>query len=106
MELGVADETDSLGGLGQVDGDEVRLSKKIVEGHHAHTELGRTCRLNVGVVRNELDAEGAQPLRDEHTDATKTHDSDNLVGNFDAVVLRALPLAVGESRMRRHDVAS
>ena len=59
VQLGVADEADRLGGLGQVHGDEVALGQEVVEGDHPDAELSGARGLHVGVVGDELDAEGA-----------------------------------------------
>jgi hypothetical protein len=68
------------------------LGQQLVEAHHPDAHLGGARGLHVGVVGDELDAERAQPLRDEHADAAEADDADHLVGQLDAGVLRALPL--------------
>ena len=62
-------------------------------------------RLHVGVVGDDLHAEGAQPLRDEDADPAEADDADDLLGELDAGVLAALPLAVLQRGVGLRDVA-
>ena len=104
-QFGIADESDSLRGLREVDGDEVALDKEIVKRHHSDPELRGPRRLDVWVIGNELNTEGTHPLGDEDSDSSEAHDADNLVGNLDAVVLRSLPFATVQGLACRNDVA-
>ena len=74
-------------------------------GDQAYADLRGAGRLHVRVVGDEPYAEGGQPLRDEHADPAETDDADDLVGQLDAGVLRALPLAGLQRGVRRGDVA-
>ena len=71
----VTDETDGLCGFRQMNSDEVGLNEQFLECHHLDAELRSTCRLHIGVVGNELDAERRKTLRDEHADAAETDDA-------------------------------
>ena len=104
-ELVLADEPDGLRGLRQVHGDEVGLGEQLVEGHQADAHLRGAAGLHVGVVGDDLHAEGRQPLRDQHADAAEADDADGLLVELDAGVLAALPLAVLERGAGRRDVA-
>ena len=100
-----ADESDRVGRLRQVHGDEVRLGEQLVEGDHPDAELRGACGLDVGVVGHEPHAERREPLGDEQPDAPEADDADGLVGELDAGELRALPLAGLERGARGRDVA-
>ena len=104
-ELVGADQAHRLGGLGQVDAHEVGLGEQGVEVDEADAHLRGAAGLHVGVVRDDLHPEGAEPLRDEHADAAEADDPDGLLVELDAGVLRALPLAVAQRRVGRADVA-
>jgi len=88
-----------------VDGDEVRLGEKLLEGHHAHADLRRAGRLDVGIVGDEAHSEGRQALCHEDADPPETDDADGLLGGFDAGVLRALPLPTLQAQVRGDDLA-
>ena len=100
-----ADETDCLGSLGQMHGDEVGLSQELVESDHSNPELCCASRLNVRVEGNQLHTEGREALRNQYPNTTKTDDAHSLVRDLDAGVLGALPLTPVQSRIGRHDVA-
>ena len=61
--------------------------------------------LDVGVVGDDLHAEGGHPLGDQHADAAEADDAEGLLAQLDAGVLAALPLAVLERGVGRRDVA-
>ena len=54
----LTDQAHGLGSLGKMHGDEVSFGKQIIEADHAHAQLRRAGRLHVGVIGDELDAEG------------------------------------------------
>jgi phosphoglycerate dehydrogenase-like enzyme len=103
-ELVGADEADGLGGLGQVDADEVGLGEQLVEGDHPDAHLGRAAGLHVRVVGDHVHAERGEPLRDEDADPAEADDAERLLVELDAGVLRPLPLAVAQRRVCRADV--
>ena len=104
-QLLLADHAERLGRLRQVDGDEVGLFEQLVESDQLDAHLGRTAGLDVGVVGDDLHAEGAEPLSDEDADAAQADDADGLLVELDAGVLAALPLAVLQRGVGRSDVA-
>ena len=104
-ELLGADQADGLRGLGQVHRHEVGLGEEGVEVDEPDAHLGGAAGLHVRVVRDDLHAERREPLRDQHADATETDDADGLLVELDAGVLRPLPLAVLQRRVRGRDVA-
>ncbi len=67
-------------------------------------ELLRAGRRHVGVVGDDVDAEGLQAGGDEGADAAESDDADALLVQFDAGVLRAFPLARGEGGVGGGDV--
>ena len=101
----LADQADRLGGLGQVDGDEVALGEQLVEGDQAGAEHAGALHRDVGVVGEDLDAEALEPLGDELADAAEADDADLLLEQLDAAVLAALPGAVLQGLVGRRDVA-
>ena len=103
-ELVGADQPDGLGCLGQVHADEVGLGHQVVEADHPHPHLGGPAGLDVGVVGDDVHAERAQPLRDEHADAAEADDADGLLEQLGAGVAAALPLTPGERGVGRADV--
>src|SRR5829696_5647046 len=103
-ELVGADQAHGLGGLRQVDRDEVRLPEQLLQGHQPHAQLSGAPRLDVGVVGDQRDAEGGQPLGDQHPDAAQPDDADGLVGELDAHELRPLPRALAQGGVRRRDL--
>jgi len=98
-------EADGLRRLGQVHRDEVSIGQQLIEGDHVHTQLGRSRRLNVGVVRDQVHAERGEALGNEDPDPAEPHDADCLVRNFDAGVLGTLPLTTVQRGIRGHNVA-
>ena len=105
VQLLVADQAESLGGLGQVDRHEVGLGEQRVEVDEPDPHLGGAAGLDVGVVGDDRHAEGAQALGHEDADPAQADDADGLLVELDAGVLRALPLTVAQGRVRRRDVA-
>ena len=99
-----ADQAGGLRGLRQVHAHEVGLLEEHVEVDQADPHLGGATGLHVGVVGNDLHAEGAQPLRDEDADPTQSDDADGLLVELDPGVLRPLPLPLAQGRMCRADV--
>ncbi len=53
-----------------------------------HAELAGARAADVGVVGDDVHAEGRQPLRDEDADPAEAHDTDGLLEELDAGVLR------------------
>ena len=72
------------GVFGRWIGDEVRLAQQLVQGHQPHAELGGAAGLDVGVVGDQGDAEGRQPLGDQDADPAQADDADGLLGDLDA----------------------
>jgi hypothetical protein len=103
-ELLGTDEAQRLGRLGQVDADEVRLAQQLVQGHQPDAELGGPPGLDVGVVGDEGDAEGCQPLGHQDADAPQADDADGLLGDLDAGELRPGPLPRAQRGVRGRDV--
>ena len=101
----VADETEGLGGLGQVHGDEVGDLEQLVEGQQLHAHLRGARGLHVRVVGDDLHAEGRHALGDQDADAAEADDAEGLLGELDAGVLGALPLAVLQRGVGLRDVA-
>ena len=100
-----ADQPDRLRRLGQVDAHEVGLGEQGVEVDEADAHLRGAAGLHVGVVGDDLHAEGAEALGDQDADAAEADDADGLLVELDAGVLRALPLAAAERGVGRADVA-
>ncbi len=98
------DHPQGLGGLGQVDGDEVGLAEQLLERDQPDTELRGAAGLDVGVVGDEGDAEGGQPLGDQDADAAQAHHADGLLGDLDAGELRPLPGALAQRGVGGRDV--
>ncbi len=88
-----------------MDAHEVGLGQQGVEVDEADTHLRGPAGLHVGVVRDDLHPEGAEPLGDEYADAAEADDADGLLVELDAGVLRPLPLAVLQRGVGRADVA-
>src|SRR6201999_1541116 len=63
------------------------------------------CRLDVGVVGDDLHTERGHALRDQRADAAEADDAEGLLGELDARVLAALPLAVLQRGVGLRDVA-
>lgn len=101
----VPDETEGLGGLGQVHGDEVGDLQQLVQRQHLDAHLGGARGLHVGVVGHDLHAEGRHPLGDQDADAAEADDAEGLLAELDARVLVPLPLAVLQGGVGLRDVA-
>ncbi|GAA3130434.1 hypothetical protein GCM10017687_52300 [Streptomyces echinatus] len=101
----VADQAEGLGGLGQMDGDEVGDLQQLVQRQHLDAHLRGPRGLHVGVVGHDLHAEGGHALRDQGADAAEAHDTEGLLGQLDAGVLAALPLGVLQRGVGLRDVA-
>ena len=104
VQLLVADQAERLGRLGQVDGHEVGLGEQRVEVDEPDAHLRGAAGLDVGVVGDDRHPERAEPLRDQDADPAEADDADGLLVELDAGVLRPLPLAVAQRRVRRRDV--
>ena len=83
----VADEAEGLGGLGQVDGDEVGDLEQLVEGQQLDAHLRGARGLHVGVVRDDLHAEGGHALGDQDADAAEADDTEGLLASSTPVYL-------------------
>ena len=68
------------------------VAQQLFERDELDAVLRRARRLHVGVVGDEVRAEGGQALRDELADLAEADDTDGLVEDLDAGELRALPL--------------
>ena len=80
---------DGLGRLGQVHADmKSDSASSVVEVDQADAHLRGAAGLHVGVVGDDLHAEGREPLGDEHADAAEADDADGLLVELDAGVLR------------------
>jgi hypothetical protein len=80
------------------------LAEQLLQRHHADAELRGPARLDVGVVGDQRDAEGGQPLGDQLADPAQPDHADDLVGDLDAGELRALPGALAQRRVGGRDV--
>ena len=100
-----ADQAGRLGGLGQVDGEEVGLGDDLVEGHQLDPAEARPLRRDVRVEGDEAHAEAAGSIGDELADPSEADDAERLVGELDALPLAALPSPVDERGVRLRDVA-
>ena len=90
------DQADRLGRLDDVEGDEVGGGGQLVEVDQLDVELAGPLGGHERVVGDDPHAERAGPLRDELADAAEADDAEGLVGQLDALPLRALPPAVDE----------
>jgi hypothetical protein len=87
-----------------VDGDEVRLAEQLVQRHQPDAELGGAAGLDVGVVGEQGDAEGRQPLGDQHADPPQADHTDGLLGHLHAGELRPGPLPLAQRGVGGRDV--
>ena len=95
-----------LGGLGQVDGDEVGHRVDLVGGLGVlDAHLGVAVGADERVEGDDLHAEALGALGDELADAAEAEDAERLVQHLDAGELRALPLAAREAGVGLRDVA-
>jgi hypothetical protein len=100
----VADQADGLGGLREVDRDEVGDLQQFVQRQQLDAHLGGAGGLDVGVVGDDLHAEGRHPLRDQNADPAEADHAEGLLGQLHAGVLAALPLAVLQGEVGGGDV--
>ena len=70
-QLVLADEPEGLGGLGQVDRDQVGAAQQVVQAHQLDAELRGAGRRDVGVVGDQPDVERGEALRDQLTDLAR-----------------------------------
>ena len=104
-ELG-GDQPEGVGRLGQVDGEEVGAPHELLDRRHEiDAELAGPVGTHVRVVRRELHAEGAGPLRDEHAHTAETHDAEGLVVELDTFPAGAVPMTAPEVAVGLWDVA-
>ena len=95
-----------LGGLGQVDGDEVGLGVDVVGGLGlGHAELLVALGADERVEGDDVHAEALRALGDELADAAEAEDAERLVEQLGARELAALPLACAQALVRLRDVA-
>ena len=104
-ELLGADETEGLGRLGQVHGDEVGALEELVEADQLDAELSGPGRRNVGVVRDDVGLEGGQTCGDQLADAAEADDADGLVEDLDTVERRTLPGLLAQGGVGGRDLA-
>src|SRR4029077_9846240 len=76
----LADETDGLLRLGDVDSDEVGLLHELIEVDELDAHLPRPVFRHYRFVRDQPHAECGRSLRDELADATEADDAEDLVG--------------------------
>ena len=69
-------------------------AQQLVQADQADAHLRGAAGCDVGVVGDDVHAEGGQPLRDQHADPAEADDADGLLVELDAGVLAALPLAL------------
>ena len=79
--------------------------QQLVEREQLDAHLRGPRGLHVGVVGDDLHAEGRHPLGDQHADPAEADHAEGLLGQLDAGVLGALPLAALERGVGRRDVA-
>ncbi len=101
----VADQAKGFLGLGKVDRDEVTLSQQLVQRDHPDTQLSSASWAHERVIGNQVDAESAQPLSHQQTDAAEPDNADRLVRQLDAAVLGTLPFRVPQRLVSGADVA-
>ena len=102
-----ADQPERVGGLREVDGQEVGVADQLVERvDELHSELARPLLADERVVGDELHAERERPLRDEHADAPEPDDAERLAVELDTLPAAPVPLAALQVRVGLGDVAS
>ena len=93
-QLGGAEKPHGLGGLGQVDGDEVGQGEDLLHRvEQLHTQRGGPLGAAVGVVPHETHAEAAGALGHEPADAAEAEDGERLLVELGAGEGGALPRA-------------
>ena len=80
-------------------------SQQLVQREQLDAHLRGAGGLHVGVVGDDLHAEGRHPLGDQDADAAEADDAEGLLAQLDAGVLAALPLAVLQRGVGLRDVA-
>ena len=81
-----------------------RLAEQLLQRHQPDAELRGAAGLDVGVVGDQRDAEGGQPLGDQDADPAEPDDADGLVGDLDAHELRPLPRPLAQGRVGGGDL--
>ena len=103
--LGV-EEAFGLGGLGQVDGDEVGLRVDVLGGVGlVDSQLAVALGADEGIEREHAHPEPARALGDELADAPEAEHAERLLVQLDAGVFRAVPFAFVQRLVRLGDVA-
>ena len=100
----LAQQPRGLLGLGQVHRDEVGAGQHIVEREQFDTQLGGAGRRHVGVVGDDVGAEGGQPMGHQLADAAEAHHADGLAEDLGAVELGALPGVLAQGRVGGRDL--
>src|SRR5918999_5477361 len=103
-ELVLADETQRVRGLRQMDRDHIGPAQQVLAVGELDAQLGGAGRGDVRVVGDQVDAERGEPLGDELADLAETDDADGLAVQLDARERTALPLALPQGRVGRRDV--
>ena len=100
----LAQQPGGLLGLGQVHRDEVGAGQYIVQRQQFDAELRGAGRRNVGVIGDDVGAEGGQSRGDQLPDAAQAHHSDSLAEDLSAIERRALPGVLMQGRIGRRDL--
>jgi hypothetical protein len=103
-ELLLAEHPLGLGGLRQVDGDEVGAGAQLVERGQRRLHLGGPGLGDVGVVDHDVHAECGRPLGHQSSDAAEADHPQRLAVQLDAGELAAGPLAFPQRCIGRRDL--
>ena len=98
------EKPDRLGGLRQVDGDEVGLGHELRQRHEVDAHLPAAVGRDEGVIREQAHSERERPLRHELPDPPEADDAQHLVVQLDAFPPGALPATILQGRVRLRDV--
>jgi hypothetical protein len=104
-QLVLADQAEGLGGLREVDRDQLGAAEQLVERHQLDAQLRGAGRRDVGVVGDQLDAERGEALRHQLPDLAEAHDAGDLAVDLDAGERAAGPRARAQRGVRGRDVA-
>ena len=105
-DLALAEEPLGVGGLREVDRDDVGLHEERLERRHElDAELSAALLRHVGVERDDLHAEGRGALGDEDADASETDDAEHLAEELGPLEPGPLPSTGAQGCVRQGDVA-
>ena len=101
----LADEAGRLGGLGDMNGEEIGLADQVVQGHQFGSHRSRPLGGQVRVISNEPHPEGQGPLRDQRSDPAEADDPEGLAVDLYAFPAGPFPAARLQRRVRLGDIA-